>query len=119
VVSFEKDLKSMKKLLFLVIVLTVFGVAQVMAAVSVKPHHKENGLSCKDCHTTAPKEAVPTAQCLTCHDLPEAMEVYKGAPVAHDSPHYGPGIDCALCHQEHGQSENYCNNCHDFDFQVP
>lgn len=109
----------MRKFLFLLIVLTIFGVPQVMAAYEMKPHHKENDLSCTDCHTKSPEEAVPTAQCLTCHELPEGRELYHGAPVPHDSPHYGPEVDCALCHYEHQKSENYCNNCHDFDFQVP
>jgi len=37
----------------------------------------------------------------------------------HTSPHYGMSLDCNLCHHQHAKSENYCSQCHKFDFKVP
>lgn len=37
----------------------------------------------------------------------------------HNSPHYGKHADCNLCHHQHEKSENYCTQCHKFDFKLP
>jgi hypothetical protein len=37
----------------------------------------------------------------------------------HNSPHYGKNADCNLCHHQHEKSENYCTQCHKFDFKLP
>jgi len=89
------------------------------AARTMKPHHKNNDLSCSDCHTTTPEEAVPMEQCLSCHSLPSPKTDFHGAPDKHDSPHYGVELECENCHHEHENSENFCAGCHDFDFKVP
>ncbi|TKB46205.1 cytochrome c3 [Ferrimonas sediminicola] len=93
--------------------------AQVTAANAIKPHHQEAGLNCKSCHQSAPFEPVGMEQCLNCHALPEQKSDYHGAPDKHDSPHYGVKLECENCHFEHEESENYCANCHDFEFNVP
>ncbi|WP_418545649.1 cytochrome c3 family protein [Parasutterella excrementihominis] len=36
----------------------------------------------------------------------------------HVSPHYGNKLDCTLCHLQHAAPENYCAQCHSFDFKV-
>lgn len=105
-------------LLFLGFVTLFLGV-QICAAKTMKPHHSSNALSCNDCHTNTPPEAVPMEQCLTCHDLPAGKEDYHGAPDKHDSPHYGPELECENCHFEHQESVNFCADCHDFIFNVP
>ena len=60
-------------------------------------------------------------QCIVCHD-PNAVAA-KTANVKpqnpHVSPHYGKDLDCVLCHVQHGQTENYCEQCHNFGFKVP
>jgi Zn finger protein HypA/HybF involved in hydrogenase expression len=110
-----------KKLLILLTLsfLTVLFSLPISAAQTLRPHHRDNGLSCEDCHTTSQAEAVPMEQCLTCHTLPEPKSDYHGAPDKHDSPHYGPELECENCHHEHEESENFCADCHDFDFKVP
>lgn len=86
---------------------------------TIKKHHSENGLSCSDCHTSDPPQPVATEQCLNCHERQEAKVDYSGEPDKHDSPHYGPELDCGNCHHEHRVSENFCAECHEFDFVVP
>lgn len=93
--------------------------SQACAVNKIKPHHKDAGLKCNSCHTSKPFEAVEAEQCLTCHELPKQKTDYHGAPDKHDSPHYGTSLECENCHAEHEASENYCNNCHEFDFKVP
>jgi Zn finger protein HypA/HybF involved in hydrogenase expression len=100
------------------VMIAVVG-TQAFAANTMKPHHQAAGLKCNSCHATTPFQAVSTDQCVKCHQLPQKKTDYHGAPDKHDSPHYGPTLDCDNCHHEHEASENYCNNCHDFDFKVP
>jgi Zn finger protein HypA/HybF involved in hydrogenase expression len=108
-----------KLILKAVLVMTAIVGIQAFAANTMKPHHQAAGLKCNSCHATTPFQAVSTDQCVQCHQLPQKKTDYHGAPDKHDSPHYGPTLDCDNCHHEHEASENYCNNCHEFDFKVP
>lgn len=105
--------------ILIILLFLLVSVSWVAAAQSMRPHHESQGLSCDDCHTVAPAEAVPMEQCLTCHELPEVKNDYNGAADKHDSPHYGPELECENCHHEHVASENFCAQCHEFDFKVP
>jgi hypothetical protein len=84
--------------------------------------HNLAGVTCEKCHGKAQKKEAPEMKlCLTCHN-PEKL-VEKTANIKpenpHTSPHYGNSLDCNLCHIQHGKSENYCNQCHQFNFIVP
>jgi hypothetical protein len=84
--------------------------------------HHLRGVTCEKCHgKTAKPEEVKMKQCLTCHDADKLAE--KTAEVKpenpHTSPHYGTSLDCNLCHHQHAKSENYCAQCHKYDFVVP
>ncbi len=103
----------------MLIFVMLLGVNQVVAENSMKAHHSSNELSCDDCHTSNPLKAVAMDQCLSCHDAPEPKENYEGEPDKHDSPHYGPELDCDSCHREHEESVNFCAECHEYDFKVP
>lgn len=112
----------MKRKLFVLLLLTILALsvgALVSAAETMKPHHGSNGLACDDCHSGNQNEPAGMEQCLNCHELPEQKEDYHGAADEHDSPHYGPELECENCHHEHQASENFCNSCHDFDFKTP
>lgn len=67
-------------------------------------------------------EPVEMSQCVTCHGatakLAEKTKDIKPSN-PHTSPHYGTDLDCNLCHHQHAKSENYCVQCHKFDFVVP
>jgi hypothetical protein len=81
------------------------------------------GLDCTKCHGKTKKpEAATMEQCVACHG-PAAKLAEKTQTVKpknpHTSPHYGTELDCNLCHHQHAKSENYCNQCHQFDFKVP
>ena len=84
--------------------------------------HQLSGVTCKSCHANARKpEAVKAAKCLTCHSG-EAIFAATAAVKPtnpHGSPHYGKESDCNLCHHPHEKAENYCAQCHKFEFKVP
>ena len=111
----------MRKVIILLSALMIFSVSVALGETpQMKPHHQEAGLSCSDCHLgDEPQEPATMEQCLLCHELPEARDDYTGPPDQHDSPHYGPELECENCHHEHEESENFCISCHDFEFEVP
>jgi hypothetical protein len=84
--------------------------------------HQLVDVNCQKCHGKTKKpEEVKMKQCVTCHNTDKVAE--KTAKVKpqnpHESVHYGRTLDCNLCHHEHAKSENYCAQCHKFDFVVP
>jgi hypothetical protein len=107
--------------------------------------HAEAGVECKDCHVTTPMDAAgeafsyvtgsyedplkerkfPMEECFVCHEhgsyeeiieMTSDLEEEVGAN-PHDS-HYGE-MECYLCHKMHRPSEDYCAECHSFEWQVP
>ncbi|MBK9797717.1 MAG: cytochrome c3 family protein [Holophagaceae bacterium] len=85
--------------------------------------HKAKGVSCADCHGKAKKKTFVSAdRCLGCHG-PVADLVKKTAAVKpenpHDSPHWGPQMECTVCHRQHEKTVNWCNHCHVYGFKVP
>lgn len=84
--------------------------------------HKAKGLSCQMCHGQDMKNPqTPTIEtCTTCHQK-DAL-VKKTAKVKptnpHVSPHYGQDLECTNCHMGHMKPENFCDQCHQFDFKV-
>jgi hypothetical protein len=84
--------------------------------------HNLAGIACTDCHVDGEFSApVDKDLCLACHGSPEdiARLTADQDPNPHDSIHYGPDLDCDLCHHIHRKSENFCNQCHEFEFMVP
>ena len=84
--------------------------------------HVARGVQCQQCHGANNEVKDPDkTQCIVCHD-PNAVAA-KTANVKpknpHVSPHYGKDLDCVLCHVQHDQTENYCEQCHNFGFKVP
>jgi len=84
--------------------------------------HQLAGVTCKSCHDN-PRKAEPakSTKCLTCHtgDAIFAATAAVKPRNPHGSPHYGKESDCNLCHHQHEKSENFCTQCHKFDFKVP
>ncbi len=84
--------------------------------------HLLSGLTCASCHAD-PKapEPVEAATCMGCHDPQQVATTTAAVKPTnpHESPHYGNKADCNLCHHQHEKSENYCSQCHTFDFKVP
>ncbi|NTV74710.1 MAG: cytochrome c3 family protein [Holophaga sp.] len=85
--------------------------------------HKAKGVTCVDCHGNAKKKTFVAAQtCLRCHGPAEDL-VKKTAAVKpenpHDSPHWGPAMECNICHRQHEKPVNWCNHCHAYGFKVP
>ena len=83
--------------------------------------HLLNGVVCRDCHAEIdPAGYVDKGICMTCHRPQDLVIATRDVRPAnpHDS-HYGPELDCDLCHHVHASSENFCNQCHAFDFTIP
>lgn len=85
--------------------------------------HGLAGVGCADCHGKAAKPQPASVEaCLACHG-PAAELVKKTAAVKpenpHDSPHWGPQMECSVCHRQHEATVNWCAHCHTFDFKVP
>jgi hypothetical protein len=84
--------------------------------------HQLQGVTCKKCHgDVRDPEPVEFKQCLTCHDMDKVSAATASVKPTnpHASPHYGKNADCNLCHHQHDKSENYCSQCHKFDFRLP
>jgi hypothetical protein len=85
--------------------------------------HALKDVKCAQCHGKVKKpEPVEMSQCVACHGstaklAEKTKDVKPNNP--HTSPHYGTELDCNLCHHQHAKSENYCAQCHKFDFIVP
>ena len=85
--------------------------------------HAFRNVSCAGCHGQGKKPAsVAKSQCLICHGSAAgvAQKTHNTKPNnPHDSPHYGTELDCNFCHHQHAGSEDYCAQCHRFNFVVP
>ena len=85
--------------------------------------HGLKGVTCAQCHGVGKRQAVPALeQCVSCHGS-TAKLAEKTANVKpenpHDSPHWGPNMECTACHHVHEKSQSYCAYCHTFGFRVP
>ncbi|MEF2074286.1 cytochrome c3 family protein [Consotaella aegiceratis] len=78
--------------------------------------------TCVSCHDDPqnPKK-VKASKCITCHDPAKVAKLTADVKPTnpHDPPHEGMSADCTECHHSHKKSQNYCKDCHDFDFVVP
>lgn len=102
---------------FVFAILTAANAAQTK---TVKPFHKEAGLTCEDCHgTKTPNKVATEENCLSCHESREAVEerTKKDDP----NPHFGHdgSIGCNDCHKEHEMSVLYCDQCHQWGYTTP
>ncbi|PKN76507.1 MAG: hypothetical protein CVU52_04495 [Deltaproteobacteria bacterium HGW-Deltaproteobacteria-10] len=85
--------------------------------------HHLSDVNCVKCHGKTKKpEALTMEQCVACHGstaklAEKTKDVKPSNP--HTSPHYGTELDCNLCHHQHAKSENYCAQCHKFNFKTP
>lgn len=93
------------------------------SAIPLDHHHLLSGVTCQACHGSAETPApMSTSQCLACHGPLEALaELTKDVKPTnpHWSPHGATYTQCDLCHQVHKPSEDFCAQCHDFNFKVP
>lgn len=99
-----------------------FAFCQVSYAADAKmgaDRHIAKGLACQTCHgddmknPKFPEDAV----CTQCHNKEALAEKTKDLPGAnpHKAPHNG---ECINCHLQHEPPEDYCAQCHKFNFKV-
>lgn len=82
--------------------------------------HAAKGIACAQCHGENNEITTPDInQCTKCHEPAALAERTKNVKPQnpHSSPHYGNTLECTLCHVQHAAPENYCNQCHSFDFK--
>jgi cytochrome c nitrite reductase small subunit len=108
-------------------------------------YHAEYDVTCLECHEPTLEQQVnellvyvqgdyevplkemkyPQEDCLGCHEHGSYEQIIEmtadledtGGANPHDS-HYGE-MECRLCHKMHKESEDYCAQCHDYDWDVP
>ena len=83
--------------------------AQESAPLGADRHGERNEITAPDIN-----------QCSKCHAPDEIEKKTQGIKPQnpHVSPHYGNKLECTLCHLQHAAPENYCAQCHSFDFKV-
>lgn len=85
--------------------------------------HQLAGVTCADCHGGNGKPvAVEMDKCLSCHGSGKkvaALTAKVKPQNPHVSTHYNTDLDCNVCHHQHTKSENFCVECHKFEFKVP
>ncbi len=84
--------------------------------------HVSKGIACTMCHADMQKPSAPEmATCTKCHPVdPLVAKTAKVKPTnPHTSPHYGNELECTNCHLMHAPTDNYCAQCHQFDWKVP
>lgn len=111
--------------IFFLIAVSLLAASSAIADVSGKGEilagkHIEAGITCADCHTSAPTKL---DACLSCHDGYEGMaeSTAKLTPNPHGS-HMGK-VKCMDCHKLHSvpvKNDNRCEKaCHTFGFKIP
>ena len=101
-------------------VLFAFGTTTFAADFGADRHVKA-GVKCAACHGEKNEISDPSIeQCTKCHVPAQVAEKTKGIKPQnpHVSPHYGNELDCVLCHTQHSEPANYCDQCHKFGFKV-
>lgn len=108
------------------VLLAVLGSLSFATVAADKPaladRHSKAGVPCAACHGPDPKnlEEASIDQCRACHDTKKLVE--KTAHVKprnpHTSPHYRDELDCVNCHSGHDEPQNFCGQCHSYDFKV-
>ena len=109
-------------------VLLAFGVCSVQAQTKfLADRHVERGLNCESCHTDAAKGTLKIDKdrheaCVQRHGWYDAV-AEKTAPKDPEemNPHsqHDGNLPCSTCHKGHKKGENYCGNCHYYNFNVP
>ena len=97
------------------------GASAADAAEFGADRHVARGVECASCHGKNNEISTPTIdQCTQCYKPEDVAARTKDVKPhnPHVSPHYGNTLDCTLCHMQHAEPENYCDQCHQFGFKV-
>lgn len=104
------------------LVAALFAVSSAYAAENLADRHAKLGFKCETCHAgqATPSEP-PMEACTGCHQIEVLVEKTKNVKPTnpHVSPHYGNTLECVNCHMMHGESTNFCDQCHQFNFKMP
>ena len=115
--------KKLSSILWASLVCSVaFSLCQPSYAADAKmgaDRHIAKGLNCQTCHGSDMKnpQFPEEATCVQCHNKEALAEKTKDLPGAnpHKAPHNG---DCINCNLQHEPADDYCAQCHKFNFKV-
>lgn len=114
---------NMKSIPLICAALLLAALSAGASAAGIADHHKSHGLDCAVCHgpDKANLKEPATADCTGCHAVDALVAKTKDVKPTnpHMSPHYRSELDCTNCHMGHMESENFCNQCHQFNFKLP
>ncbi len=109
-----------KAALFAALLALSFG---AQAGAQLGDMHVKAGVKCEVCHGPDMKNPeYPTIEtCTKCHNTKDLVAKTKDVKPTnpHTSPHYADQLDCTNCHMMHEESQNFCAQCHNFNFKVP
>ena len=108
-----------KFIITLIVMLIVSVMVTAAMAQETRGKHKENNITCMDCHKTEnPDSPADVSACAECHG--EMEDVAKLTEQLKINPHKSHlvDIDCTECHKIHEPSVLYCNQCHDYKMIV-
>lgn len=123
----------MRKSLFVLSLIAVFGLSISYAQTPSMSKHAQRGVQCTACHDGSSFKPASASKCIVCHkqdslakkterlNFISKMKNQKTGEIKehmalinpHDSYHFGKTEDCNDCHREHRQSVNDCATCHD------
>lgn len=92
------------------------------ATENLADRHVKLGFKCETCHAGQQTPSEPSMDvCTGCHKVDALVEKTKNVKPTnpHVSPHYGNTLECINCHMMHGESTNFCDQCHQFNFKMP
>lgn len=98
------------------------GPASLSGKLPLSHKHHLSGANCVQCHgKSKKKEPVAAEVCHTCHEPEQLARKTSGIKPQnpHTSKHYGTSLDCNNCHHQHEKSEDFCIQCHSFNFKLP
>lgn len=117
--NFKNKFFSLLSTVLCVSALSVMSVSYAADAPMGADRHVAKGLTCQNCHGEDLKNPKfpDEATCTQCHNKDALAEKTKDLPGTnpHKAPHNG---DCINCHLQHEAPEDYCAQCHQFNFKV-
>jgi hypothetical protein len=104
-----------------VLAVATFASAGSSAEMLLLQKHLDKKVTCNGCHReNPPATAVKTNACLSCHGTyAQLADKTEGKQAQNPHASHNGDLDCDSCHHVHKASENYCSQCHQFEFKVP
>lgn len=113
-------MKNILGLFFLSIIFFSISAVGAQDSEFLASKHAVAKVDCQRCHQNALKPNEISEQgCMGCHgDMDTMGDKSEGKFEVNPHAPHGAKVSCLQCHHGHKPGENYCNKCHEFNFQV-